>query len=137
MPDIVVGPAIELPPGSRRIVSQGRGPGIGVFNVKGRYFAVKNACPHQGGPLCLGELTGTTVATESSDDWQTVEWIREGEIISCPWHHWEFELETGHTTFASRFRVSTYSVSVERLAKMQVETYPVEIKDDYVVVHLP
>ena len=47
----VVARVSELPPGARRIVEIGR-RSIGVFNVNGKLYALRNACPHQGAPLC-------------------------------------------------------------------------------------
>ena len=38
----VVGMITELPPGDRKIVPVGGTDGIGVFNVKGRFYALKN-----------------------------------------------------------------------------------------------
>jgi hypothetical protein len=49
----VVARAEEIPPGERKIVEVG-GRSIGVFNIAGRYYALRNRCPHQGGPLCTG-----------------------------------------------------------------------------------
>jgi hypothetical protein len=49
---LVVGAASEIAPGERRIVDDAEtGLSIGVFNVGGRFFAVKNVCPHLGAPL--------------------------------------------------------------------------------------
>ncbi len=45
----VVASVDEIPPGGRKIVEVA-GRSIGVFNVKGEYFALRNRCPHQGGP---------------------------------------------------------------------------------------
>ena len=69
----------ELPPSGRRIVRV-NGREIGVFNVKGRYYALRNLCPHQSAPLCLGQLTGLAVSDEPGE----IEWTREGEILRCP-----------------------------------------------------
>ena len=41
------------------------------------------------------------------------QWVREGEILRCPWHGWEFELVTGRALRDDRLRVLTYPVSVE------------------------
>lgn len=49
----------ELSPGSRIIVQGGRF-GIGVFNSDGALYALANRCPHDGAPVCLGPVTGTT-----------------------------------------------------------------------------
>ena len=54
----VVGRVAEIPPGERKIVEL-EGRSIGVFNVWGTFYALRNACPHQAGPLCLGTITGS------------------------------------------------------------------------------
>ena len=52
----VVGKVKDLPPGQRKIVPVGGESEIGVFNVKGCFYALKNLCPHKGGPLCQGRI---------------------------------------------------------------------------------
>lgn len=54
----VVGRVSEVPPGARKIVEVA-GRSIGVFNVNGQYFALRNRCPHQAAPLCLGAVKGS------------------------------------------------------------------------------
>ena len=133
MARFVVGKVSELPPSSRRIVRV-NGREIGVFNVKGKYYALRNLCPHQGAPLCLGELTGLAVSDEPGE----IEWTREGEILRCPWHGWEFDMLNGRTVFQSKARVKTYDVQVESatLARLidGVETYPVDVENELVVL---
>ncbi len=129
----IVGSVSELPPSSRRIVSV-KGREIGVFNVKGRYYALRNLCPHQGAPLCRGELTGLAWSDEPGE----IEWTRAGEILRCPWHGWEFDIRTGSTVFQSRARVKTYDVHIEKAALERliegVETYPVRVEDEVVIL---
>ena len=48
---------------------------VAVFHVDGSIHAFDNACPHEGNPLVDGELRGTT--------------------LTCVYHLWEFDLETG------------------------------------------
>lgn len=105
----VVASVAELPPGSRRVVSIGR-RSIGVFNIDGAYYALSNVCPHAGGPLCLGDVTGTTEAKERHYD---VEWVRDGQIIRCPWHAWEVDIKTGRTLAGPEVTVRTFKVAVE------------------------
>ena len=126
-----VGPLSELPPGTRRIVHPSGGAGIGVFNVDSKLYAVKNTCPHMGAELCKGKLTGTTRGTRTEDGHVAMEWIRDGEILRCPWHHWEFDILTGRTLFPSRRRVATYEVEVSGVNEdvPSVETYPVVVED--------
>ena len=41
----------EIPPGTRKLVEIA-GRSIGLFNLAGEFFALRNRCPHQAGPLC-------------------------------------------------------------------------------------
>jgi 3-phenylpropionate/trans-cinnamate dioxygenase ferredoxin subunit len=97
----------EIPPGARRIVELD-GRSIGIFNVRGRYVAVLNVCPHALAPVCLGRLGGTTLPS-APGQWV---WGQEGEILACPWHGWEFNLLTGACLTARR-RLRLYPVTVE------------------------
>jgi 3-phenylpropionate/trans-cinnamate dioxygenase ferredoxin subunit len=100
----------DLPPGSRLVLEVG-GRSIGVFNVDGCLFALRNSCPHQGAELCAGTLGGTMIPSQPL----TYEYALEGRVLRCPWHGWEFDLETGEKLFdpGSRARVKTYAVAVE------------------------
>ena len=53
----VVASVEEIPPGQRKIVEVA-GRSIGIFNLGGEFFALRNRCPHQGGPLCVGKVWG-------------------------------------------------------------------------------
>lgn len=97
----------ELPPGSRRIVAFG-GREIGLFNVGGRVYAVRNSCPHRAAPLCLGRLSGTTLP---SAPYEYV-YGRQGMVLRCPWHGWEFDLETGEPLVGHGLRAQTYRVAI-------------------------
>lgn len=123
----------ELPPGQRRIVTLA-GRSIGVLNINGSLHALRNSCPHQNAPLCLGVIRGTTLPSKPYE----VLYGREDEIIKCPWHGWEFEIATGRSVFnPHKVHVRTYEVTVERPEDddPQIETYPVTIEDGWVVVH--
>jgi nitrite reductase (NADH) small subunit len=125
----VVAHVSEITPGKRKIVTIA-GRSIGIFNVNGAFYAVRNSCPHQGGELCLGPTVGLATADKPGE----IHYSREGEILRCPWHGWEFDLATGRSVFdPNRTRVKSYPVEVEEL---QAETYPVEIERDRVVVIL-
>ncbi|MEN9938074.1 MAG: hypothetical protein RLZZ387_4653 [Chloroflexota bacterium] len=127
----IVGRVAELPPGERRIVEV-EGRSIGVFNVHGRFFALRNRCPHQSAPLCLGAVKGMTMPSQPGE----YIWAREGEIIRCPWHGWEFDITTGRSIVnPHRVRVATYEVTVEADDE-RVETYPVTVDGGLIVLHL-
>jgi nitrite reductase (NADH) small subunit len=100
--------AEELGPGDRRVVDLG-GRSVGIFNVGGSFYALHNRCPHRGGPLCLGPVTGTTAASEDFD----YLYEREGRILRCAWHGWEFEIATGRSLADPKVRAKTFPVTVE------------------------
>lgn len=101
----------EIPPGTRRI-ARIAGRSVGIFNVNGEFFAIRNRCPHQGGPLCLGMTTGLAMAKFRDGDMPEVEWTRDGEILRCPWHAWEFDMRTGKAVFGQGWRVAVYQTEV-------------------------
>lgn len=151
----VVASVEEIPPGGRKIVDVD-GRSIGIFNVGGEFFALRNRCPHQGGPLCTGRLAGFLQGNTPGE----YVWSRPGEILRCPWHGWEFHVRTGQSWFdPARVRTRRYAVSVESGAAIAeaeeddgdpdapapglqkgpyvAETYPVLVDRQYVVVDVP
>jgi nitrite reductase (NADH) small subunit len=100
--------AEELPPGERKIVRVGNAS-IGVFNVDGDYYAMRNVCPHHAAELCLGVVTGTMLPSEPGE----YHFDSEHTVIRCPRHRWEFSLETGRSfTDPARYRVKVYDVAI-------------------------
>jgi len=89
-----------------RLVREVGGRSVGVFNVDGRFYALHNRCPHRGGALCLGPVTGTALPT---DDYR-YEYGRDGEIVRCAWHGWEFEIASGRCLVDARMRARTFPV---------------------------
>jgi nitrite reductase (NADH) small subunit len=112
---VVVSAVDDLPAGTRRIVVPFRGrAGIGVFNVNGTYYALRNLCPHKAGPLCTGRVSGRVIADAPPTAAETnLDLVRDGEIIRCPWHLWEFDVLTGKCLVDPKVRVKTYPVSIE------------------------
>ena len=68
---------------------------IAIFNLGGRFLAVDNRCPHRGGPLADGIVSGTKIV--------------------CPLHAWKFSLEDGRGVSAPRQAscVETFPTRVE------------------------
>ena len=64
----------EIPPGKAKVVKMGN-IDVAVFNVEGKFYAIKDSCPHQGDPLSRGSLDGMT--------------------LTCPGHGWKFDLKSG------------------------------------------
>ena len=64
---------------------------------------------------------------------------REGEILRCPWHGWEFELNSGRsssTPTASAFAAYQVTVEPSEHEDPQIETYALSVEDGIVLVHL-
>jgi len=144
----VVARVDEIPPGSRKLVEVA-GRSLGIFNLSGEFFALRNRCPHQGGPLCEGRVWGALEADRPGE----LRYSRGGEILACIWHGWEFEIRTGQSWCdPARLRVRQYQVEVESGVALAdrdapqpgmvrgpyiAETYAVSTEDEYVVVEVP
>ncbi len=100
--------ASEIGPVELKLVEV-KGLSIGLFNVDGQFIAVLNLCPHELAPVCRGRLGGTTLPSSPGK----YRWGREGEILACPWHGWEFDLLTGMALADARARLKRYDVTVE------------------------
>ena len=74
------------------------GRSIGVFNVGGDLYAIRNPCPHRGAPLCEGTIGGTMLPSDP----HTYVYGLEDRLLRCPWHGWEIELATGRPRWNDR-----------------------------------
>ncbi len=83
------------------------GRSLGLFRVGGQFRAVLNHCPHEGAPICRGTVRGTTLPSVPG----TFRWGRENEILACPWHGWEFALDSGQC-LTDRRRLATFPTEV-------------------------
>ena len=141
----VVAPVSDIPPGEKKLVTV-RGRPIVIFNLEGEFFGLLNRCPHQGGSLCDGVITGLVQSTDPGK----YSFTRQGEIIRCPWHGWEFDIRTGQSWCEpGRVQVRAYPVEVahgdtlvapeggsgDRVEGPYVaETVQVSVENDYIVV---
>jgi 3-phenylpropionate/trans-cinnamate dioxygenase ferredoxin subunit len=101
-------PLAELPPGTSTTV-KAFGTTVAVFNVEGQVFALSNHCPHHGGPLCHGRISGAVLPSQPYE----YRYGREGRVLTCPWHGWEFDIESGRTIFDPAVRVKIYEARIE------------------------
>jgi len=83
----------EIPAGCGKLVMGPFEKPIALFNVNGEFFAINYICPHMGGPLGEGKLTGY--------------------VVTCPWHGWTFDVRTGLPDHPGGHSVSAYEVKVE------------------------
>ncbi len=131
----VVAMVREIPPGERKLVTV-RGRPIAIFNLGGTFYGLLNRCPHQGGPMCEGVLTGFIELDEPG----TYRYSRPGEVIRCPWHGWEFDIRTGQS-FCDPEKITVRNYPVEVAPGQRVvqgpyvaEKIPVTVEEEYVVV---
>ena len=81
----------ELPEGRVKTVVAGH-VSLALTHYEGRYAALDNACPHQGGPLGEGSI--------------------EGGYLRCPWHGWDFCPHSGKPPGGYDDGVATHPVEV-------------------------
>lgn len=83
---------------------------VGLYRIGDEIRAWRNFCPHQGAPVCRGTISGTNLASGVYE----YKYGREGEILQCPWHGWEFDLLTGrHLVEQSKATLRGFHVEVE------------------------
>ncbi|MHC4973337.1 MAG: Rieske (2Fe-2S) protein [Planctomycetota bacterium] len=83
--------AEEVAPGTGRLVEID-GKAIALFNVDGTFHAMEDTCLHAGGPLHEGAL--------------------EGPIVTCPWHHWKFDVTSGRCDLNPKVALDCFDVRV-------------------------
>lgn len=92
MQRIKMGKTGELSPGSsieKRIMARR----IAVFNVDGKLYGIESDCKHMKASLQKGKV--------------------QNEIVTCPWHHWQYDIKTGQCLTVDKFKLKTYAVEVD------------------------
>ncbi len=90
---VVVGRADDIPLRGARVVAAPGGD-IAVFKaVDGAIFALRDRCPHKGGPLSQG--------------------IIHGHAVTCPLHNWVIGLASGEAQGADKGCTPTIPVRIE------------------------
>lgn len=89
---ITVAKKDDLKPGECKVIEV-NDKQVALHNVDGEFFATSNTCLHQGGPLGEGML--------------------EGNIVTCPWHGWKYDVKTGVSPENAQVKVETFEVKVE------------------------
>ena len=93
MPNFIrVASTSDLKPGENKVV-EANGEQVALFNVDGEFFAISNTCLHKGGPLGEGYL--------------------EGDVVTCPWLVWSYNVKTGSNEMMPTAKVPCYQVKVE------------------------
>ena len=100
---------LEDIPDDRGLIVTVNAAEVGLFRVGGEIVAWRNVCPHTAAPVCRGVVAGTNVTSPVHV------YIpgRDGEILQCPWHGWEFDLRTGeHLAPGSSAKLRRFRVAV-------------------------
>jgi nitrite reductase/ring-hydroxylating ferredoxin subunit len=92
---------------------EANGAKIGVYLFKGRYFAYRNSCPHQGGPSVEGEVTGNVEMEIMPNGRRRIHASGERMNLVCPWHGIEYDLEGGGCRSDPRMRLKSYKVLIQ------------------------
>lgn len=100
---VTAGSVSELSPGKIHKIEHGEQV-IALVNIDGQFFAVDGVCGHAGGPLCRGEV------------------VAQEKVISCPWHGWEYDLQSGECLMDPSLSQKVFAVQVEDdTVKIEVE----------------
>jgi nitrite reductase (NADH) small subunit len=111
MSEVLVCSEGELADGDVRIVCSGTLE-VGVFRHEGQYRAYRNLCPHQGGPACEGIRLPKVVSVIAPDKTFHGQRYDESKMhFVCPWHGYEYKLDTGECVGNPRLRLRSYPVS--------------------------
>jgi nitrite reductase (NADH) small subunit len=99
----------NIPPREgRAAIVQGRE--IAIFNVGDGFLAVDNRCPHQGGPLADGIVSGRTIV--------------------CPLHAWKISLRTGSVERPSSVEACVRSYATQVHEGVIVVELPCDVSDE-------
>lgn len=82
----------DINPGEGKTVAV-LGKEVALFNVDGKFYAINNTCKHQGGPLGDGLL--------------------DENIVTCPWHGWQYDVTSGKSVNMPTMHVDKYKVRID------------------------
>jgi nitrite reductase/ring-hydroxylating ferredoxin subunit len=110
MDDVLVGEVAEFDGGKRKVITRA-GKEVVVLKAKGRFFAFENTCLHMGGPVGEGLILGKVEAVLDENQCLVRERFSDEELhLICPWHGFEYDLETGEFAGDRRKRLRSYEV---------------------------
>jgi len=69
---------------------------VALFKLGNEVVAIDGICPHAGGPLAQGMV--------------------RNEVVTCPWHGWQYSVRTGQHQLNPRVCVQAFPVSIEGTA---------------------
>lgn len=114
--EVAAGPEGRFTEGRFVVIEAGR-HSVGIIRLRnGQLKAVRNLCPHKGAPVCRGIVGGTWPPSRPGE----LIFDREGEVLVCPWHGYEFDLTDGTELYQG--------------TSPQLHFFPVAVRDGTVYV---
>jgi nitrite reductase/ring-hydroxylating ferredoxin subunit len=103
-----IGCLADFPEGRATVITVDR-RALGLIRWHDKVFALRSVCPHQSGPLCEGPVRPYLDADLPSSN---VAIDDDRPVIACPWHGWEFDVQTGRLVTGGPERVRTFPVEI-------------------------
>ncbi len=102
----------DIPEGGRIVVDHGSRT-IGIFRIEGKLYAYENVCPHQGGPVCQGTILPRVVEQLEPNSKASTgfRFDHEDMHIVCPWHGFEYSIDTGKHAGTPSFELTRVHVT--------------------------
>jgi nitrite reductase/ring-hydroxylating ferredoxin subunit len=98
----------------RRVKVTIDGHEIVVFRHRDKLYAFDNWCLHMGGPVGEGLLMGKVEARIGADGRYQGEYFSDTTThLVCPWHGWEYDIETGEAAGDRTQCLRRYEVDVQ------------------------
>ena len=111
MAEVEIGTLADFAEGDHRVIDVD-GLEVGVFRLGKKLVAYKNECPHYGGPVCQGKIFNQTEEQLGADKTSLGLRFTAARNIVCPWHGYEFNLETGCHPGDPKVRLERIAVAV-------------------------
>ncbi len=92
---------VDLEEGGPGVPVSVEGRQIALYEFEGSVYAVDNRCPHRGGPMADGPVSGPT--------------------ITCPLHSWSFDMRSGEAVGRPGATIACFSVSKDPSGKIAIE----------------
>jgi len=109
--EVYAGRITDFEDGRRALVDVD-GREVFVFEREGRFYAYENVCRHMGGPVGEGMLIGKVEAILDDQNRHLGDRFSTSEIhIVCPWHGWEYDIETGICAADRRIRLRRFEAT--------------------------
>jgi 3-phenylpropionate/trans-cinnamate dioxygenase ferredoxin component len=103
----------DFKPGTMRMLNI-NGHEYLLARVQDKYYAADNRCPHMGGNLSGGKL--------------------EGNIVTCPRHHSQFDLSDGHVVRWTDWKCITLVIGKLLKSPRPLRTYKVKVEGDKILL---